>query len=126
MAIYVAIRASWSMTWLSMIHNDVDLTDPESLDVLYEMTGEYLCLVHRILDDEKRPLCPDTLPHLTSELLYGRGVVDIPYWKFTNPWWELYTELKYVLNRLHPFCGIPEAVIDYNGALVGFVFDVPS
>lgn len=126
MAIYVAIRPTWSMTWLSMIHNEVDLTDPESLDALYEMTSEYLYLVHRMLDNEKRPLSPDALPHLVSELLYARGVMDIPYWKFTNPWWELYTELKYVLNRLLPFHGMPDAVTDHNGALVGFVFDVPS
>ncbi len=125
MAIYVGVRPEWSMGWLSMVHNDMDLSDPAAHEVLYDMTAEYLFLVNCAIHDPSQTAHPDTIPRIVSEILHARGVVDVPYGKFTRPWWELFTEVKHGLSQVQGAVDFPDAVIDRNGALVGFVFDIP-
>lgn len=127
MAIYIAIRPEWSITWLSMLHTELDIGDPDCLEALYDMTAEYVMLMY--LNEPNSH--PDMIPNIISDILQGYGVTnvpvylfhDTPYRIFVEPWRELYTELKYVLKHVPPLFGIPTTYIDRNGALVGFVFD---
>jgi len=93
MTLYFAIGREWSMLWFSLIHEEVDLGDPDCIETLYEMTTHF---IHLALRHPNR-WGPDTLPQVATDVMEIYGSLDFPIGIFLSEWKSLLGLLEWVL-----------------------------
>lgn len=120
MAVFIAIDREWSMTWFSMIHDVVDLGDPDCIEALYDMTADYIDLVchHHVRDTY-----PSKMWNMARDVLCAHAVDSELIDLCTDMWYRLAADVRPLLLTHYqsevtpPFYLTP--VIDDDGRLSG-------